>query len=111
MQDLDYRISELNKKITNYYNPKRVLEIKWYSKNRLSFKLFLPKIKLLPHDNFTEFFKNKENSKKLGAVYKELVNNYGFIQVRGSYQKGLYNTDNWNVKYGDIIEYEYFLEK
>ena len=109
MKDLDYQVTEWNKSLTNYYNPKRVVEIKYYDKNNLSFKLYITKESELLDNNFRNFFKDKRNSTKLGSIVKKLKQDYNFISVRGSCFQGFYNPKNWKRFEKDCIVYEYFI--
>lgn len=111
MNDLDCQITLWNKNLTNYYNPKRVVEIKYYSKNNISFKLYIRKESELLDNNFRKFFQDKRNSTKLGGILKKLLNDYKFIQDSGSYFKGFFNPVNWKRHEKDYIIYEYFISK
>jgi len=111
MNDLDYQITYWNKNLTNYYNPRKVVEIKYYDKNKISFKLYIRKESELLDNNFRKFFQDKRNSVKLGGILKKLLNNYKFTQDAGSFFKGFFNPTNWKRYEKDYIVYEYFVSK
>jgi len=111
MISIEQFISNWNKITTNYYNPKKIIEIKYYSRTRLSFKLYLLRKDYLLDNNFKEFFRDKNNSGRLGNTFKKLTDLYRYTPEKGSNFKGLFNPDNWRRYEKDYIEYEYFMFK
>lgn len=111
MKNLSDQIYEWNKKLCNYYNPKRVVELKYIDNYNLYIKLYIRKTENILDDNFKLFFKNKENSTLLGSIVKKLFTSYKLEPVRGTSFKSFYNPDNWRRIEKDYIEYEYRIMK